>query len=111
MAQEVNRSQSTLRQFLADASHELRTPLTSIQGFSQAMVDGAVDEPTDLAESARIINEEAQRCVRSLDDLLYLSQIRNRSGQRAAGAAGAGQPSEHVRGALPAAGAGEGRAP
>ncbi len=75
MAQEVNRSQSTLRQFLADASHELRTPLTSIQGFSQAMVDGAVDDPTDLAESARIINEEAQRMRALVDDLLYLSQI------------------------------------
>jgi signal transduction histidine kinase len=40
MAREVQQSEETLRQFLADASHELRTPLTSIQGFSQAMVDG-----------------------------------------------------------------------
>jgi signal transduction histidine kinase len=75
MAQEVNQSQSTLRQFLADASHELRTPLTSIQGFSQAMIEGAVDDPTDMAESARIINEEALRMRALVDDLLYLSQI------------------------------------
>jgi signal transduction histidine kinase len=75
MALEVNRSQATLRQFLADASHELRTPLTSIQGFSQAMAEGAIDNPADMSESARIINEEAQRMRALVDDLLYLSQI------------------------------------
>jgi len=75
MALEVSRSQATLRQFLADASHELRTPLTSIQGFSQAMAEGAIESPADMAESARIINEEAQRMRALVDDLLYLSQI------------------------------------
>ena len=75
MALEVNRSQATLRQFLADASHELRTPLTSIQGFSQAMAEGAIDDPADMSDSARIINEEAQRMRALVDDLLYLSQI------------------------------------
>ncbi len=75
MAQEVNRSQATLRQFLADASHELRTPLTLIQGFSQAMAEGAIDEPAEMTDSARIINEETQRMRALVDDLLYLSQI------------------------------------
>lgn len=75
MAREVSRSQATLRQFLADASHELRTPLTSIQGFSQAMTEGAIETPDELSESARIINEEAQRMRALVDDLLYLSQI------------------------------------
>jgi len=75
MALEVNRSQATLRQFLADASHELRTPLTSIQGFSQAIAEGAIDSPEETADSARIINEEAQRMRALVDDLLYLSQI------------------------------------
>lgn len=75
MAREVDRSQSTLRQFLADASHELRTPLTSIQGFSQAMAEGTIDTPEGLAESARIINDEAQRMRGLVDDLLELSRI------------------------------------
>ncbi len=75
MAREVNRSQSTLRQFLADASHELRTPLTSIQGFSQAMAEGTIDTPEGLADSARIINDEAQRMRALVDDLLDLSRI------------------------------------
>ncbi len=75
MAREVNQSQATLRQFLADASHELRTPLTSIQGFSQAMAEGAIDQPAEMSDSARIINEETQRMRALVDDLLYLSQI------------------------------------
>jgi len=75
MAREVGRSQSTLRQFLADASHELRTPLTSIQGFSQAMAEGTIDTKEGLAESARIINDEAQRMRALVDDLLELSRI------------------------------------
>jgi signal transduction histidine kinase len=75
MAREVNRSQRTLREFLADASHELRTPLTSIQGFSQAMAEGTIETPEDLAESARIINQEAQRMHALVNDLLDLSQI------------------------------------
>ena len=31
----ARRSESKMRQFVADASHELRTPLTSIRGFAE----------------------------------------------------------------------------
>ena len=51
MLREVARSQRTLRDFVANVSHDLRTPLTSIQGFSQAMVDGALRSPEDFAEA------------------------------------------------------------
>jgi signal transduction histidine kinase len=75
MARQVNRSHRTLREFLANVSHELKTPLTSIQGFSQAMVDGALSKPEDFAEAGRIINDEAVRMRGLVDDLLYLSQV------------------------------------
>ena len=75
MAQQVGRTNRTLREFLANASHELKTPLTSIQGFSQAMVDGAITEPEDYARAGEIVNAEAQRMRRLVDDLLLLSRM------------------------------------
>ncbi len=75
MAAEVNASHRTLRDFLANVSHELKTPLTSIQGFSQAMVDGTVKGSEGYASAARIINEEAERMRQLVEDLLYLSKM------------------------------------
>ncbi|HLF78348.1 MAG TPA: HAMP domain-containing sensor histidine kinase [Dehalococcoidia bacterium] len=75
MARQVSRSHRTLRDFIANASHELKTPLTSIQGFSQAMVDGALTTQEDYAEAGRIINDEAVRMRGLVEDLLYLSQV------------------------------------
>lgn len=75
MAREVRASQRTLKDFLANVSHDLRTPLTSIQGFSQALIDGTLRDPADIAEAGRIVNEEAARMSRLVDDLLYLSRI------------------------------------
>ncbi|HET7771673.1 MAG TPA: ATP-binding protein, partial [Chloroflexota bacterium] len=75
MSAEVERSHRTLREFVANASHELRTPLTSIQGFSQALVDGAVEGAEGSVEAGKIINEEAERMRRLVEDLLYLSRV------------------------------------
>jgi two-component system sensor histidine kinase ResE len=75
MAQQVNHSYRTLREFLANVSHELKTPLTSIQGFSQAMIDGSLKTPGEYAEAGRIINDESVRMRGLVDDLLYLSQV------------------------------------
>lgn len=75
MAREVSSSQRMMRDLLANVSHELKTPLTSIQGFSQAMLDGAVADEEQFRESCKIINDEANRMRALVDDLLLLSQI------------------------------------
>lgn len=75
MAREVQASQRTLKDFLANVSHDLRTPLTSIQGFSQALTDGTLRDRVDIVEAGRIVHEEAARMSRLVDDLLYLSRI------------------------------------
>ncbi|RLT39162.1 MAG: sensor histidine kinase [Chloroflexi bacterium] len=72
MSDQVSRSHRAMRDLLANVSHELRTPLTSIQGFSQALMDGL---PGDPKETGAVINEEADRIRLLVDDLLYLSQI------------------------------------
>lgn len=62
--------------FLSQISHELRTPMTSIRAFSEMLKEG--DMPAEMAmNSARIINEEAIRLTRLLDDLLDLSVLEN----------------------------------
>ena len=75
MASEVNTSHRMMKDLLANVSHELKTPLTSIQGFSQAMVDGVVSGPDDVKEYSRTIHEESNRMRALVDDLMLLSQI------------------------------------
>lgn len=60
--------------FLNTVSHELRTPITSIRAFSELMARPGAD--WDKArEWARVINEEAERLHRLVDDLLDISRI------------------------------------
>jgi signal transduction histidine kinase len=75
MTEEVQRSQQTLRDFLANISHELKTPLTSIRGFSDAILDGTIDDSPGIERSARIINNESNRVLRLVEELLDLSRI------------------------------------
>lgn len=75
MTEEVQRGQQTLRDFLANISHELKTPLTSIRGFSEAILDGTIDDPKGIDRSARIISEESGRVLRLVEELLDLSRI------------------------------------
>jgi signal transduction histidine kinase len=75
MTAEVQRSQQTLRDFLMNISHEIKTPLTSIRGFSQAVLDGTIDDAEGIARSARIINDESTRVLRLVEELLDLSRL------------------------------------
>ena len=75
MAGEVHRSQRAMRQLMANVSHDLKTPLTSIQGFSQAMLDGLARDPEERRELARVIYDEASHMSGMVEDLLYLSRI------------------------------------
>jgi signal transduction histidine kinase len=75
MIKRVQESQQSQRDFLANATHELKTPLTSIQGFAQAIIDGAVTAPEALHQAASIIFDEADRMHRIVMDLLSLARL------------------------------------
>jgi signal transduction histidine kinase len=75
MKQQVQASQQGQRDFLANVSHELKTPLTSIQGFAQALLDGAAATPEAIQRSANIIFSEADRMRRLVDGLLDLARL------------------------------------
>ena len=72
MSVQVRATQRAQRDLLANISHDLRTPLTSIQGFSQAIIDGAARNTRD---AARIIHLEAARLNRMVSELLDLSRL------------------------------------
>jgi Na+/proline symporter/signal transduction histidine kinase len=60
--------------FLSQISHELRTPMTSIRAFSEILKEGGM-EPEDTRKYSGIIQDEAIRLTRLLDDLLDLSVL------------------------------------
>lgn len=75
MISEVADAQRQQRQLIADVSHELKTPLTSIQGFAQAMQDGALRKPEQYSRAAEIITKETARMTRLVNSLLELSKL------------------------------------
>ncbi|GAB4331934.1 MAG: hypothetical protein Kow0010_17580 [Dehalococcoidia bacterium] len=75
MTEEVQRSEQTLRDFLMNISHELKTPLTSIRGFSNAILDGTIDDLEGIQRSAAVISDESDRVLRLVTELLDLSRI------------------------------------
>ena len=75
MTHNVAEAHRMQRQLIADVSHELKTPLTSIQGFSQAMLDGALRRPEDFVRPAEIISHETARMIRLVNGLLELSKL------------------------------------
>ena len=60
-------------QFVANVSHELKTPLTSIKGFAETLK--IVDDYETREKFLDIINKEADRLTRLIDDILVLSKI------------------------------------
>jgi signal transduction histidine kinase len=72
MSAEVRSAQQSQRDFLANVSHDLKTPLTSIQGYSQAIIDGAAKNAGDAAQ---IIYDEAARLNRMVTQLTDLARL------------------------------------
>ncbi|KXH87202.1 two-component system histidine kinase PnpS [Sporosarcina sp. HYO08] len=67
------RLEEVRKDFVANVSHELRTPVTSIKGFSETLLDGAMDDPEILKEFLQIIQKESERLHVLIKDLLVLS--------------------------------------
>lgn len=60
-------------QFVANVSHELKTPLTSIKGFAETLKYVKDDETRE--KFLDIIDKEAERLSRLINDILVLSKI------------------------------------
>lgn len=63
-------------EILSIASHELRTPLTAIKGFAAILAADRGDLDADaLRKYAKIIDDESDRMIRLVDDMLNVSRI------------------------------------
>jgi len=69
----LDRSFENLRQFTADASHELRTPLSIVRGEAEVALSQERDG-AEYRESLAIIEDEAKRLSRIVDDMLALAR-------------------------------------
>jgi len=63
------------RDFVANVSHELRTPLTALSGFIETLKGAAKSDPAAQERFLGIMEREAGRMTRLVDDLLSLSRV------------------------------------
>lgn len=63
------------RDFVANVSHELRTPLTSLMGFIETLRGAARDDEAARDRFLAIMEQEAGRMARMIEDLLSLNRV------------------------------------
>jgi two-component system phosphate regulon sensor histidine kinase PhoR len=72
---ELRRVEQTRADFLANASHELRTPLASLSGFIETLRGHAREDEGARDRFLGIMQTQAERMSRLIDDLMSLSRI------------------------------------
>jgi two-component system phosphate regulon sensor histidine kinase PhoR len=63
------------RDFVANVSHELRTPLTALIGFIETLRGAAKNDPEAQARFLEIMDREAARMNRLVEDLMSLNRV------------------------------------
>jgi two-component system phosphate regulon sensor histidine kinase PhoR len=61
--------------FVSNVSHELRTPLASIKAYVEMLIDGEADDEKTTREFYEVIQNEANRLSRLIDNILNISRI------------------------------------
>ncbi len=61
--------------FVSHVSHELKTPLASITAYSEMLADGEADDEETRKEFYGVIQSQAQRLNRLIEDILNISRI------------------------------------
>lgn len=70
----VRRLEKIQKDFVGNVSHELKTPVTSLLGFTETLLDGAKDDPELTAEFLTIMQNDAKRLQRLIQDIIELSK-------------------------------------
>lgn len=76
-SQEGERMEQMRRDFITNVSHELRTPVTVLRGSLEALRDGVVTDPGQVAQYQDQMLAESLYLERLVNDLLELSRLQN----------------------------------
>lgn len=63
------------KNLVANISHDLKTPIAAIQGYIEAILDGAADSKDKLEKYLRVIDNNTTYVNRLIDDLVLFSQL------------------------------------
>lgn len=66
------------REFVSNVSHELRTPLTTMRSYIEALTDGAWEDREIAPKFLGVTQQETERMIRMVNDLLQLSRMDNK---------------------------------
>jgi two-component system phosphate regulon sensor histidine kinase PhoR len=72
---DLERLEQVRKDFVANVSHELRTPLAGIIGYTDTLLDGAIDDRNHNRKFLDIIRSNAVRLTNIAADLLILSEV------------------------------------
>jgi two-component system phosphate regulon sensor histidine kinase PhoR len=72
---QIERADTTRRDFIANVSHELRTPLTVIHGFLEHMNAAPVMPAEQARRHIGLMVQQSDRMLKLVDDLLMLSRL------------------------------------
>jgi two-component system phosphate regulon sensor histidine kinase PhoR len=73
--QELQHMETIRKDFIINVSHELRTPLASIQGYTETLLDGALQDQQNNVRFLGIIQQNAGRLSRLITDIMTLSRV------------------------------------
>ncbi|RPA65475.1 PAS domain-containing protein [Aerococcus agrisoli] len=72
---DIRRLEKVRSDFISNASHELKTPVTALQGFSETLLDGAIEDHDTAVEFVKIMQKESNRLGSLIQDILDLAKI------------------------------------
>jgi two-component system phosphate regulon sensor histidine kinase PhoR len=68
-------AQKRIAEFVSAVSHEMKTPLTGIRAYVELLADGDAEDEETREEFLQVINGQASRLQRLIDNLLNLARI------------------------------------
>ncbi|RMC26012.1 MULTISPECIES: cell wall metabolism sensor histidine kinase WalK [unclassified Lactobacillus] len=72
---EQQKNENSQKQFVSNVSHELRTPLTSMHAYIETLNEGAWKDPEVAPKFLQVTQEETERMIRMISELLSLSRM------------------------------------